>query len=1554
MPRADLPQNDDYTVGWVCALPIELTAAQRMLDEVHEETYRSDHDTNIYTLGRIQEHNVVITCLPYGQMGTNSAAIVATQMKSSFPSIEFGLMVGIGGGVPSKARDIRLGDVVVSRPGLSHGGVIQYDFGKKTESGFHRTGFLNMPPTILLNAIAKLDAENIQQRTSFIEDINKLDTWQEFSREAAEPDRLFDARYNHVGDDTCRSCNEREIIKRKPRDQKVLVHYGTIASGNLVMKNAIERDKVSSDLGGVLCFEMEAAGLMNTLPCLVIRGICDYADSHKNKQWQPYAAGTAAVYAKQVLSMVPVAPHSRVANKTLLLKENVSSQSSFHIDPRIQKAVEKLNSHRTAHLMPGIFRMNREALSEHELQSFVHTRGFQSWFDTPSWVLVAKTSRHWNWRDTHGQHSDGLERDQISSETRSSEAPTCPIAACLAEYVQRNTDCDVYYVDCYWILDRPQQLKSKQFENVLKQEQIMESPDTSQVTSILQSLFFQIFARHPQQAQFLQELNESGAFKEMDIYKLSFAEISVLINYILNLPTYLSRKRLIISIDHLELIETSAQRLLINSLNTPRSRLMGNVSMVLGGFSMDRSEVMDFCLGIADDCEYRECLSSLRFEEIDARRTQVPPAAAETNSWIWQHSVYREFSRQDSGILWLRGKPGSGKSVLAKSVRKRLFEQLETQKAQETIPLVGDWFYHRRRAGRYIQHESFLRSILCHFLQQCPEIFHHYVHAYRQMNPLKVVWTNEVLENILFDVCRGSKPIICIVDAVDEAENMGILALIKKLTYPAASSRAKFIVLSRHVVKIEQQIFGLPSITIEDENQDDIAKIIDFGLKSLREEIHKLNFNSQETDSASRIRNVPRHASRMRQPRYKSIALAMEREEQTIEEMRTSLASKAQGSILWVKLVLDKLMREAALDQNCTLEELSQSASDVPQELKEYYQQIVVEMTTQKTEEKITEIRKTLMWICAAGEISDITLEGLWEAVAVLKDNFCSSTMDGISAKRIPISSYDELWRKIYSTCGPFIEAYNPGFSAEESRSYQYGASSIVQLMHQTVRDFLCDESSLGSLSFSIDEARSLVNRHLQNYLKITTKPLRDSCDPLDARELVEELDNQKLLQLAINSTKTHIRTDSTMPVGVKIPHLISPLASSLQHDLMKTLKRSAYIFEDATCDSQDTGRVDAFSKFPNWETHALLCVSRLFYIACSQGFVTAVLNMLALAWHILPDSSLVNGEVILYGVFLAASRCRSSKLHLDFHSIATTARQNASLDPVVVAGISKSSMELPPMITDPTTYPMTHSSNNDLLPQPPISLDPRLPGLGPFSPEFMQNSTDPIVEDSTLPQFALPSLERMSENVELVSKSNSRKRRRRDWKACSRCRVRKIRCTQPKDTPRIKCDHCKKLGAKCSFEEEAISEASSDEDLKQALGEQRQKRVEERRLAEEKRMFDEANKNAEEKRMVDEGNKKKVGIPTIEDQWISVPWNVTLRAELPDKTITRSLHFLEWCPFLDLTCGSGKYQKPSDCGIDDDIEPPQEDVEDAIIAALVGSQKVSLQADKHEAFISK
>jgi nucleoside phosphorylase len=306
---SELPfRAGDYTVGWICALPVELAASAELLDKEHPQLPQDTKDSNSYTFGSIGDHNVVIGCLPFGQMGLVSAASVAIQMKSRFQSIRFGLMVGIGGGVPSESADIRLGDVVVSLPSGQYGGVVQYDLGKTLTGGQNiRTGSLNTPPQILLTALAAVEAARMRGKLDLEESLSSLGTrLPKFAYPQTLQDHLYKSTYVHPKGATCAQCSEDQLEERDERENtNVAFHYGTIASGNQVMKDGVERDRLSSELGGVLCFEMEAAGLMNNFPCLVIRGICDYVDSHKNKGWQPYAAATAAAFAKGLLELIP-------------------------------------------------------------------------------------------------------------------------------------------------------------------------------------------------------------------------------------------------------------------------------------------------------------------------------------------------------------------------------------------------------------------------------------------------------------------------------------------------------------------------------------------------------------------------------------------------------------------------------------------------------------------------------------------------------------------------------------------------------------------------------------------------------------------------------------------------------------------------------------------------------------------------------------------------------------------------------------------------------------------------------------------------------------------------------------------------------------------------------------------------------------------------------------------------------------------------------------------------------------------------------------------------
>lgn len=324
-----MPGPADYTVGWICAIEAEYLAAQLCLDEEHPVLPRrpSSNDSNSYTLGQIAGHNVVVACLPDGSYGTSSASTVAINMLRSFPNVRVGLMVGIGGGVPRPHCDIRLGDIVVSSPGDGKGGVIQYDYGKAIQrEPFQETAFLNQPPTSLRTAVMNLKVALRRKPGSLEEAIdniieNEEDLREDLGRPSTNKDRLYRSDYVHQnGGKSCtETCGDDpshfiQRAQRTKRPKSPMIHYGLIASGNQLMKDALRRDELAAK-HKILCFEMEAAGLMNDFPCLVIRGICDYSDTHKNDEWQGYASLAAAAYARELLKQIP--PDDILAEKQI-------------------------------------------------------------------------------------------------------------------------------------------------------------------------------------------------------------------------------------------------------------------------------------------------------------------------------------------------------------------------------------------------------------------------------------------------------------------------------------------------------------------------------------------------------------------------------------------------------------------------------------------------------------------------------------------------------------------------------------------------------------------------------------------------------------------------------------------------------------------------------------------------------------------------------------------------------------------------------------------------------------------------------------------------------------------------------------------------------------------------------------------------------------------------------------------------------------------------------------------------------------------------------------
>ena len=347
-PRSQSQPRDrrDFEIAIICALPLEANAVQAVFDRSWDSNGnkygKARGDRNAYSMGLIGRHNVVLAYMP--GMGNNSATSVASDCRFSFENIKLALVIGICGGVPfSKQGDeILLGDVVISE------GVVPYDFGRRYPDQFLRKDApldsLSRPKPEIRALLAKLKGttNRIRLQDQMSEYLSLLQ--QHLGEEATYPgvreDKLFDKDYRHKhqtssacvvcsdckhqSDRVCEesveltceqlNCDDSRLVPRQRlsiRGAEVstagrssihqpVIHFGLVASGNTVMKSGTERDRIAAN-ENVIAFEMEGAGAWDTFPCLIIKGICDYADSHKSKRWQKYAAATAAACAKAFL-----------------------------------------------------------------------------------------------------------------------------------------------------------------------------------------------------------------------------------------------------------------------------------------------------------------------------------------------------------------------------------------------------------------------------------------------------------------------------------------------------------------------------------------------------------------------------------------------------------------------------------------------------------------------------------------------------------------------------------------------------------------------------------------------------------------------------------------------------------------------------------------------------------------------------------------------------------------------------------------------------------------------------------------------------------------------------------------------------------------------------------------------------------------------------------------------------------------------------------------------------------------------------------------------------
>ncbi|KAH6986907.1 nucleoside phosphorylase domain-containing protein [Ilyonectria destructans] len=341
--------RDDFPVAIICALKVEYDAVSLLVDWWgNGNRYgAAAEDDNTYKTGRMGDVNVVLVRL--SGIGKSISAAAAACLRLSFPKLKLVLLTGIVVVQPSTTmdRDMLLGDVTISNS------VVQYDLGRQYPDGFevrHHVGdrFVDMTKSIR-SLVATLEADHWRecledQTAGFLEQLQKMASFNgqqvEYKYPGTANDRLFEPGYRHKhqpsiphayaeyresSDSACEKsreltceelgCSDNSTVWRNRLESKwglekdeltdeaqaPLVFFGRFASGDTVMKSAEHRDKIAKR-HGVMAFEMEGAGVWEQqLPCMIVKGACDYADSHKNKAWHRFAAATAASAARALI-----------------------------------------------------------------------------------------------------------------------------------------------------------------------------------------------------------------------------------------------------------------------------------------------------------------------------------------------------------------------------------------------------------------------------------------------------------------------------------------------------------------------------------------------------------------------------------------------------------------------------------------------------------------------------------------------------------------------------------------------------------------------------------------------------------------------------------------------------------------------------------------------------------------------------------------------------------------------------------------------------------------------------------------------------------------------------------------------------------------------------------------------------------------------------------------------------------------------------------------------------------------------------------------------------
>ncbi|GAP85018.2 hypothetical protein SAMD00023353_3900570 [Rosellinia necatrix] len=465
------------------------------------------------------------------------------------------------------------------------------------------------------------------------------------------------------------------------------------------------------------------------------------------------------------------------------------------------------------------------------------------------------------------------------------------------------------------------------------------------------------------------------------------------------------------------------------------------------------------------DLKAQNCLCGLRYSGMEAREHLIN-SPAQNHVWVLKHPTYIEWlNRKDvensHGLIWIKGKPGSGKST----IMKEAFRRVSATKAATTR--VAAFFFSSESSAFERSPLALFQSLLFQLLQKCPNQLASLTKLHDDRNvetDNQISWYEEELRSFFRSMVTapGPQEWVIFIDAIDECQQDAMRNLIyylRQLTTSAYKSGAKLnvCVSSRHFPSVS--VSRCPEIVVEDFNKPDIAEYVKLQL-------------SQALVNASELEGLT--------------------------QLEHAIVEKSSGIFLWVVLVLGMFLK--LLDEGRGVRFLTTKLDLVPEALESLFIQLL--LIGDEIERRT--VLRFFQWVILG--TTTLRLREWHHILAFIRPRTPPRSLKEWQNSEDYIENDEQLVRQIrnlsrglvevkqsveLSTRGPFYDAASVGAGAG-SLDGEIGESRVVEVIHESVRDFFLRRNGFAALMESIPASLCVGIGHISimetclNYLDIS------------------------------------------------------------------------------------------------------------------------------------------------------------------------------------------------------------------------------------------------------------------------------------------------------------------------------------------------------------------------------------------------------------------------------------------------------------------------------------